>query len=403
MEQRKWAENDIEPWPDVATARLFLESLADNKWSDHSRASLQTVDQTLLAEWLDQQGLAPLAYRRCGNAFPGLAAQLRADYFSAVARNTLHFSELSRVLSEFQASDIPVVLLKGAALAKEVYGGFALRPMSDVDLWLPAADMSEAAAIMQKLGFRARAKDDRPPALQFLSRGEIQFYSPRWTWGLVELHWSPFPGWWLRWTAVVDDDEIWERTERLVIDSARSVERPVPPTEDRAGLVRQLAAEDMVIQIAVHLAVTHQFGMAAVRGLMDVALTARVRSIEWAVVAERAQRWRVGTAVWTVLDLAERIIGLPGVDAALVSLRPSATRRVLLRLLVSPESVLAGRDVTQSRMRYLLLLLLVDRTRYAVRLLFRILWPEEDWLTARYGEDWSRRRHLWGIVRHGQV
>ena len=322
--REKQDKREMGPWSDVATARLFLAGLAAGKWSAQGVAAMQTVDRAALAAWLVRQGLAPLAYRRCRDIFPELAAQLASAFYRTAAGNTRRFHELSQVLDRFRAEDIPVVLLKGAALAEGAYGGLSLRPMGDVDLWLRAVDMPGAAAIMQALGFRRQTKDDRPLALQFLSRGEIQFYGR----GLIELHWSPFPGWWLCRTAAVDDDAAWERKEPLALDGASSTGGLPPREEGRTESVYQLAAEDMVIHVAVHMAVNHQFGMVAVRGLMDVALTARARPVDWALVAERARRWRVGTAVWTVLDLAEQLLGLPDADGALVSLRPSAARRL---------------------------------------------------------------------------
>jgi hypothetical protein len=140
-----------------------------------------------------------------------------------------------------------------------------------------------------------------------------------------------------------------------------------------------------------------------VRGLLDIALTAHTRPLDWRVVAERARRWRVRTAVWTVLYLAEQLIGLPGVEEALVSLSPTSLRRVLLKSLVSPRSVLEGRDLRQSPLRYLILLLLVDRPWDATYLVFRTLWPEEEWLKARYGVQASRWHHLWSVARRGQI
>jgi hypothetical protein len=379
-------------WPDVATARLFLRGLAGSEWTEDEQALLHRVSPQALARWCVRCGLAPLAYRRCAGIFPALAESLAESYFRSAGDNILRFHELSQILNRFRAAGIPVVALKGAALAEMAYGGIALRPMGDVDLWLRDADMPAAVAIMRELGFREHTKADRPPALQSLAGGEVQFYG---RYGLVELHRSPFAGWWLHWTAAVDDESIWARTEPLVLDGGRS------PGEE--GWARQLAAEDMMIQVAVHMAVNHQFGMVAVRGLMDAALTARARPLDWGTIARLARRWRVATAVWAALDLAQQLIGLAGVEEALSPLRPSALRRVLLGRLVSPESVLAGRDLRSGRLRYLVLLLLVDRPTDAARLVFRSLWPEREWLAARYGEGWSRRRHLWNVVRRGEV
>jgi len=134
--------------------------------------------------------------------------------------------------------------------------------MADVDIWLRTKELPEAVRLMTELGFRAAGKEARPPALQLLSGGAIRFYRPEWRQGLVKLHRSAFPGWWLR-------------------------------------------------------------------------------------------------------------------------------------RFVSPESVLGGIDLRNSRARYLLLLALVDRPRAMLYLLWRTVWPERAWLAARYQNQSGRGRHLW--------
>ena len=61
------------------------------------------------------------------------------------------------------------------------------------------------------------------------------------------------------------------------------------------------------------------------------------------------------------------------------------------------------RDLSQSKWRYVYLLLMVDRKRDAVKLVYRALWPENEWLRARYGRSgWplrARLRHMFDAAR----
>jgi hypothetical protein len=336
--------------------------------------------------------LAPLAYARLREALPAVAARLGPWALPGAAANLLHFNELSSVLDALAEASISVVVLKGAALASAAYGGIAHRPMDDVDLWIRDEEMDQAASVMHDLGFEQRTKDVRPVTLQRLSRGELQFVRR----SLIELHWSPFPGWWITRTAAIDEEAVWRRAEPLAI------ERP-PGGAETAGPVLQLSPEDALIELAVHLAVNHQFGLAPLRSLLDIALTARSRAVDWPALVARARGWRVANAVWTVLDLAHDLVGLKGAEEALQRMRPGALHRRLIRLLVSPVTMVAGRDLRHSPVRNLLLLLLIDRTRDAFLLLFRAVWPERAWLQARYGTANSRWRHVSGIVRRGEV
>lgn len=342
-----------------------------------------------LAAWLSAHELAPLAYYHCQHTNPALAAALRPEWYNATALYTLHGVNQQQLLEAFIAAELDCVLLKGSALALTVYGNGRLRPMSDVDIWIQPTDMARAVSIMDRAGFFIDSKTERPPQLQEMAQGELAFYRRDWRRGLVELHWSPFPGWWLHRLTQVDLTALWQRTH------------PLPQWGTR---VRQMSPEDMVLHLAVHIAINHAFQSGVMRALMDIALTSLGRGVDWAVVAERAQEWRVGTAVYTVLYLLDQLIGVPGVEVSLTMLRPSPLRRHLIARFVSPEWVLAGRDLRNGRARYLFLLLLVDRPRDMLYLVFRTLWPEAEWMQARYGrQKVSHWRHIWQVLRHGQI
>ncbi len=344
------------------------------------------------ADWLRGQGLAAYAchrLRRAG-AFdrlpPELAQPLAAAYYRAAADAELHTRELAAVLDALAAARITPILFKGAALAHLVYPDPACRPMGDLDLWLAAAEMPAAIAALQAAGYRRRVKDTRPIELQADREGEIQLAGVRPGQGLIELHYGVFAGEWLHRTAAVD--------------TAGLAARAVPVTV--AGRpARTLSPEDAVIQLAVHLAVNHQMAYPGVRGLLDVCLLARSRPLDWAAVSRRARAWRVRTAVWQVLSLADALLGLPEASPALTALQPSRLRRRLLARFATPASVLAGRDITHGRARFAYQLLLADRPRDAARLLARALWPEDAWLAARYGRaGWRvRSAHLLAAAR----
>jgi hypothetical protein len=157
-----------------------------------------------------------------------------------------------------------------------------------------------------------------------------------------------------------------------------------------------------VLQVATHLALS-QFRWAPLRCLMDLATLTRAEQVDWTRVAERAEGWRVATMLWTVLDLAHRLIGLPGTSAIRTRLRPSSPRRSILNRYVSPRSLLRGATLTAPASRYALMLMLVDRFADASRLVWRTAWPEKRWLAARYREPVGHLRHLWGLLRSREV
>ena len=364
-----------EPWPDVATARRFLSGLA---------AGVPIpcpIPPDDLAAWAQQHGLGPLV----SSCYPGQLPQLQADYFSAVAEQALMKSLLQEIVAAAGRVEVPLLLLKGAALAETVYADAAQRPMTDIDIWVPAGDVARLVGALLAAGWQSLTlAPDRPPALQAMGQGELQLARPGWVNGLVEVHWSPFVGWWQQRTTNIDNAGLWARREPL----------PMSPA------LFQLAPEDTVLHLAFHVAVNHQFSLSAVRSLLDLALTVRHRPVQWPVVWARAQAWRMATVLWLALALAVALVDLP---AEVLRWHPAGWRQRALARLVNPQTILAGSHLSAQQARYALLLLLVDRPRDAAGLLGRTLWPEPEWLLARYGAAGQRWHHLWQVVRYGQI
>lgn len=372
---------------DLTTTRRFLSLLAALPAAGPPPEADRLPDAEALASWAARHDLEGLAYAWLRGSRTEAARRLRREAFSSAAANLAHFDNLRRIEKSFFGAGLPMVLLKGAALAGAVYGDPALRSMSDIDIWVRASDMDRAMALMEGLGFsRLEPPRRRPAELQRMAGGEVRFRSADGTLGLVELHWSPFPGWWMRRTARVDPEAVWKRSE------------PVAPGRH----ARRLCREDTVLQVALHI-VGSQFLESPLRGLMDIAVMARAWPLDWVRASERARAWRVATALWLVLDLADSLIGAREVRTAARRLRPSFLREQLLRRLVTPESLLFGAGPVSSRARYLLLLLLVDRSRDVLGIVSRTLWPEKRWLSARYGRPISRARHLWLVLGRGEV
>ncbi|HNR39427.1 MAG TPA: nucleotidyltransferase family protein [Acidobacteriota bacterium] len=115
-----------------------------------------------VAEQAEAQGMAPLLLhllRQAGGAPPprvervlqGLALQHRAA-------NAARFGALREALDSLAGAGIPVLMLKGAALAHLVYPEPGLRPMGDLDLLVPPDVLAPALETLRGLGYR-----DLPP------------------------------------------------------------------------------------------------------------------------------------------------------------------------------------------------------------------------------------------------
>jgi len=323
---------------------------------------------------------------RQANLSDDLQRDLRRAYYAAAGDAELHQRELTHVLRQLNDQRIQVVVFKGAALAYGVYPDPACRTMGDIDLWMAGEDIERARQALREMGYESFRKPDRPPALMALFQGEIGLHHSDQGYGLVELHWGVFPGEWLRRVAAIDVDAVRHRIvrTRLVGEAAHI-----------------LAPEDAIVQSALHTVVNHQLSMSPLRALVDIALLARHTPIDWTVILQRARTWRVATAVWLVLSLAVDLAGLQEAAEAARELQPSALRRWLIGRFANAGSLVMMRDLSASQWRYVFLLLLIDRGRDALRLIFRALWPERAWLIARYGRCTftTRLRHLFDAAQ----
>ena len=387
-----WGARARETWRDVGEARRVLSCLAATA-ADAGGAgappalSVAASDRGPLASWLLRNDLAALAFAAAWPDDADLAGLLREAAAGGAAGNLAHLATLRCIERCFASARLPMILLKGAAIASSGYRDPSLRPMTDLDIWIRDDDMPRAVEQLRELGFRQEAgPPHRPAALQKRSRGELVFRHGRGEHGLVELHYGAFQGWWVRRAAAPDDEALWRRA--------------VPAGPGRHAL--RLSTEDAILQTAFHVAV-NQFGQVPLRGLMDLAVLARAHSVDWLTVAARARDWRLATVTWLVLDTAHQLVGLPGCEAALAGLRPAPARRAALSAFVTPRSLLAGRDLTRRLRRPAFMMSLVDRRRDGMRVIGRTLWPERWWITARYGRPVSRVRHLFGLVLRGEA
>lgn len=373
------------PWSTNEAGFAWLRRIADVAAGVATGSDAGRVEGEAIAKWaLDRDLVAP-AYAWAGRFDPALADRLRSHALGAAAANLLHRRSVEDVERRFAAAGIGMVLLKGAATGDWAYRDPSMRPMTDVDVWVAPSSMDAASVCLLEAGYRRDpGLAARPDALQRESGGERIFLGSGGGSARVELHWSPFQGWWTRRTAAPDADAAWSRA--------------VPISPGRHA--RRLAAEDAVIQASVH-AVVGQFSQAPLRGLLDVAVIARRVAVDWEAVASRARRWRLRVGVWLVLDAADRLFHVPGAAGAIDRLRPGAARCAFLRRFAGPEALLRGAVPRSFHGRHAFLLAVTDRPRDAARLVGRTIWPEPWWLEARYGRRRSRLGHLRAMIREG--
>ncbi len=185
--------------------RLLL-LLARGQLTDSIRAQARSLLQQglswpLLLRQTQMYGVAPLFYKHLQElGFPEVpaaaVAELGAAYRLNAMRNTLMVRELAEVMQRLGAAGVPVMPLKGVALAAWLYGDPSLRVCGDIDILVPGPLAGQAYHLLQALGYRGKSPDSRqeslPPRRLKTSIEYALIREDRGFRYLLELHWGVF-------------------------------------------------------------------------------------------------------------------------------------------------------------------------------------------------------------------
>lgn len=252
-----------------------------------------------------RHGVGPLLYRQLKTL--GLTNQVPADFLQALrsaylgtaTRNLSIYRELGVLFERLQRANVPGVLLKGAYLAKAVYGDIAARPIGDIDLLAKKSDLARIEEIMADMGF-TRTHQVRETFKEIHSFDYVHAKLRL----LVEIHWDliePMYG------IHVDVGGVWERSyPALVAD--------IP--------VRALSPEDLILHLCIHTS-SHVFAH-GLRSMCDLAETLQrfQETVDWASLCRRARRWGAERCVYVNLWLANELLHVQLPDGVLNALRP---------------------------------------------------------------------------------
>jgi len=282
-------------------------------------------------------------------------------------------AELCRLLSAFRHAEIPVIPLKGPLLGEALYTDPCMRPFTDLDLLVHRADVERAVALLATSGYRYIALDRTleyeltyATAACFVpSDGSPSVFSVDLHWGLVSFPAGATP-------RTIDAEEVWTRAAE-----AR-----------RWGVsVLELRQEDLLLYLALHLAVHHPFVGFIWR--LDLALLLRRPPgyFDWPSILERARRWRVRGALYFALRVVEEDLSVTAPAGVLSELKPLGLRGEAL------ERLARHRD-PRARFEHLVDLLLLDAGRDLLRAIVISAAPTPAFVRGRYGTSSTLRAYL---------
>jgi hypothetical protein len=181
--------------------------------------------------------------------------------------------ELTEVMHRLGAAGVPVMPLKGVALAASLYGDPTLRVCGDLDILVPSPLVGQAYQLLQPMGYRGTLGELIEESFQrLLLKTSIEYGLTREERGfryLLELHWGVFLG---------------APSERGALQALWAEAHATPVF---GVMAFQPSAEWTLLCLAVHAA-RHQWR--GLKWLSDIHELCTWTAIDWAKVRFQAER-----------------------------------------------------------------------------------------------------------------
>ena len=269
-----------------ALRRILLAMVGTRQRPDLS--DLDTHDWTAIAGLAGQHRLKPLLHAQHGTN-PAVPLAVRGDWQETHRATALQAmltrQELRECAALLETAGLAPIALKGAWLRRHAYPAAALRPMRDLDLLVPAAQIFDGYAALLAAGYVELAPPEMPlTEVIRLDKHMPVLVAPRGS--MIELH-----------------HRLWEPDGRL--DHAT-------PVQDEAALraravrdddgIRYLAPQDTLTHLIIHAVYSHRLDCGPLL-LADIDFLLQTGAIDWADFWARAaaEGWRSGARL--VLEL----------------------------------------------------------------------------------------------------
>lgn len=266
----------------------------------------QNIDWEYLISIASQHGLLPLLFnnlnKTCSEAVPeNILTDLRNCFQTIVQRNLLLTAELLKILNLLKANQIDALPFKGATLAATAYGQISLRQFCDLDILIEEKNAQKVVDLLVSIGYQLPDPigklEDRPYMKYkiFLESEKIQK-----KYNLVHAQ---------RRIAI---DLQWSLTERRItrffpVDFSHLY--AYSQIVSLGGMeIRQFSPEDTLLYLCFH---GSKHCWSELKWICDVAEFVNSHpEIDWSIVQQRAQKWKISRMLNLGLFLAMDLLSL---------------------------------------------------------------------------------------------
>jgi hypothetical protein len=222
------------------------------------------------------------------NLIPSFVIQTLGELFKRNTFNMLHLSgEMEKVSKLFNENQIPMLVLKGPVLAKDLYGDISLRTCGDLDILVSINDLEKVDVLLQKQGY---IKDE------FINKSwndwrwrnhHIGYIHPQRKVN-IEIHWrlNPFPG------TGPSFKELWLRKRKSSITDFP---------------IYYLGREDLFLFLVSHGA---RHGWFRLRWLVDINQIVKQR-LDWNILFKQLKKYQYLAVGGQAIVLASGLLNTP--------------------------------------------------------------------------------------------
>lgn len=336
------------------------------------------VDWAALTTRLISDGLASLAYQqfkdRPDALPPDAFATLKKSYYQNASANHIRLEELSRLGRCLAQENIPLLVLKGGALAQTAFPDSALRFMGDLDVAVPPEQIRPALDIFQREGYTLQSDRQEPENPRLLQEGGWHLILSKIVWGkqvLIELHWPLRRQVLVNQLSYLDVDHIWQTAIPLDVDN--NLWQPAPAV--------------MLLHLCLHAGLQHRFTDLGVRHYVDLDRLVRLVGDEphfWNTFAALVIQADARHTSAFCLSLSASLLGTPIPAGALAPIQPPVWKRRLFTRSIQQSDILNRTRALYARRRWRWRVLTADRLWLLWLAPLRSLFPGRAYLASYY-------------------
>jgi hypothetical protein len=295
--------------------RGYDDAAQDRAWASlrallagHDRGDVDDAD---LARVAVQGDVAALAAALHPPLRPLLAGLLEREVFVALLLDRA-LGEAAQALAA--AGDLAAVLLKGTAVAHQIYENPSHRVGVDIDILVAESDFDAVLCALRAGGFR----DATSPA--FVRRHGDRAWEH-------ELAWVTEGG-----TVSVDVHRRLAASDRFHVDHGAILARAVPVDALPWPVTHP---SDSLLHTVLHMAANRY--AVPLKSWIDILRLVDHGDVDLRAAAQRARSWRMATAFWAALRVCERWFDLEIDEEISRSIQPGRASRALLDRALSAE------------------------------------------------------------------